>query len=106
MGKENVQNLISFYLNANMYQQFAVKELSQASNKNDVKEVKLALKDFAKGLINSYLLSAANFVSNENDEVRYGRLYDQFEFYLKKLYIFSLIKKGRSTGECNKSSIL
>jgi len=69
MGKENVQNLISFYLNANMYRQFAIKEFNQ-TNKNDIKEIKLALKDFAKGLINSYLLSAVNFVSNENDEVK------------------------------------
>lgn len=66
MSKENVQNLISFYLNANMYRQFAIKELNRAEN--DTTEIKLALKDFAKGLINSYLLSAVNFIATDNDE--------------------------------------
>jgi len=67
MGKQNVQNLISFYLNADMYRQFAQKELEK--NKDcDQTETKLALRDFANGLINSYLLSATNFTASTQDE--------------------------------------
>ena len=70
MGKQNVQNLISFYLNADMYREFAVKELNSKKilNSLDVLEVKMSLKDFASGLINSYLLSAINFVATSHDE--------------------------------------
>ena len=70
MGKQNVQNLISFYLNADMYREFAVKELNSAKilNSLDVLEVKMSLKDFANGLINSYLLSASNFVATSQNE--------------------------------------
>ena len=75
MGKQNVQNLISFYLNADMYRQFARKELirnskeSTNANKLSLDETKLALKEFAKGLINSYLLSANNFTATNQDNV-------------------------------------
>lgn len=78
MGKQNVQNLISFYLNADMFRQFARKELNRHSkestnvNKLDINEIKLALKDFAKGLINSYLLSANNFTSKNHDDVGFN----------------------------------
>ena len=66
MGKQNVQNLISFYLNADMYRQFALKELERDITNTD--EVKQALKDFANGLINSYLLSANNFQPSDEDD--------------------------------------
>lgn len=71
MGKQNVQNLISFYLNAEMYRQFARKELSlkSESNRQTASEVRQALRDFSKGLINSYLLSASNFKATSQDEV-------------------------------------
>lgn len=65
MSKQNVQNLISFYLNADMYRQFAIKELNR---NQDELEVKGALKDFANGLINSYLLSADNFKASIQDD--------------------------------------
>lgn len=68
MSKENVQNLISFYLNANMYKQFAIKELRRSES--EINETKVALKDFAKGLINSYLLSATNFTATDGDLVK------------------------------------
>jgi len=67
MGKQNVQNLISFYLNADMYRQFAQKELDKNKD-TDQTETKLALKDFANGLINSYLLNAVNFTESIHDE--------------------------------------
>ena len=73
MGKKNVQNLISFYLNADMYRQYARKELIRNSNESTnpekltLDETRQALKEFAKGLINSYLLSAINFSSNNPD---------------------------------------
>jgi hypothetical protein len=73
MGKKNVQNLISFYLNADMYRQYARKELIRNSNESTnpgkltLDETRQALKEFAKGLINSYLLSAINFSSNNHD---------------------------------------
>ena len=75
MGKLNVQNLISFYLNADMYRQYARKELirnsKESSNPSKVslKETKEGLKEFAKGLINSYLLNANNFASISQDDV-------------------------------------
>lgn len=75
MGKKNVQNLMSFYMNAEMFRQFARKELakcsveSTTSPKPDLKDTKLAIKDFAKGLINSYLLSAVNFTAMSADDV-------------------------------------
>lgn len=65
MGKQNVQNLISFYLNADMYRQFAVKEMERNENRAEVKQV---LKDFANGLINSYLLCANNFKASIQDD--------------------------------------
>lgn len=65
MNKQNVQNLISFYLNSDMYRQFALKELSKSSDSG----VKESLRDFAKGLINSYLLSAVNFTAYSEDNV-------------------------------------
>ena len=91
MGKQNVQNLISFYLNADMFRQFAKKELtkigalsqSQSSStklaelsveslktpsSTQIEDTKTALKDFAKGLINSYLLSAVNFTATSRDD--------------------------------------
>ena len=34
MGKKNVQNLISFYLNADMYRQFSKKELAKILTSN------------------------------------------------------------------------
>ena len=74
MGKQNVQNLMSFYLNAEMFRQFARKELAKCSAestttpKPDIKDTKLSIKDFAKGLINSYLLSAVNFTAMSQDE--------------------------------------
>lgn len=73
MNKENVQNLISFYLNANMFRQFAIKELKRTDT--NVKEIKLALKDFAKGLINLYLLSASNFTATDEEMVLKEILY-------------------------------
>ena len=75
MGKQNVQNLMSFYLNAEMFRHFARKELakcsdeSTASPKPNLIETKLSIKDFAKGLINSYLLSAVNFTAMSQDDV-------------------------------------
>lgn len=70
MSKQNVQNLISFYLNADMYRQFAIKELSKLdSNKNRINNVKESLKDFSKGLIHSYLLNAANFTALSHENV-------------------------------------
>lgn len=88
MGKQNVQNLMSFYLNAEMFRQFAKKELAKCSDesttspKPSLSESKLAIKDFAKGLINSYLLSAVNFKSTNQDQVviNYSRylFHDQF----------------------------
>jgi hypothetical protein len=51
MGAQNSQNLISFYLNSKMYEKFAVKDLETQN-----KDVKVALQDFAKGLITSYLI--------------------------------------------------
>ena len=75
MGKQNVQNLISFYLNADMYRQFARKELIRNSkestnfHKQSLTDTKLALKEFAKGLINSYLLSANYFTVTSQDDV-------------------------------------
>jgi hypothetical protein len=75
MGKQNVQNLMSFYLNAEMFRQFARKEMAKCSEestswpKPDVAETRLAIKDFAKGLINSYLLSAVNFKATSQDDV-------------------------------------
>ena len=81
MGKLNVQNLISFYLNADMFRQFAKKELNRCmeeTRQSDMTEkskrinqVRMAIQDFAKGLINSYLLSASNFTASKCDEVRY-----------------------------------
>ena len=87
MGKQNVQNLISFYLNADMFRQFAKKELAKIGLKSrsstelssstptsplptptQVEDTKMALKDFAKGLINSYLLSAVNFTATSRDD--------------------------------------
>jgi hypothetical protein len=71
MGKHDVQNLISFYLNADMYRQYARKELVRNSSestlpdKQSLDATKLALKEFAKGLINSYLLNANNFADNK-----------------------------------------
>ena len=67
MSKQNVQNLISFYLNADMYRQFAIKELNRNQDQDEL-EVKGALKDFANGLINSYLLSADNFRASVQDD--------------------------------------
>ena len=80
MGKQNVQNLISFYLNADMYRQFAKKEMSKLlqidlnssgkeieNNSIRVNDSKETLKDFAKGLIHSYLLNASNFVATTQD---------------------------------------
>jgi len=73
MGKQNVQNLISFYLNADMYRQYARKELIRNSNESTnpgkltLSETRQALKEFAKGLINSYLLSAVNFTAANQD---------------------------------------
>ena len=72
MGKQNVQNLISFYLNVDMYREFAQKKLLILNEQSTIKEkneTKLVLKDFAKGLINSYLLSANNFTAMSQDEV-------------------------------------
>jgi hypothetical protein len=69
MGKKNVQNLVSFYLNTEMYRKFAIKEIEKAKSRDDLKEVKQGLYDFAKGLINSYLLSAVNFNMPSNDPV-------------------------------------
>ena len=71
MGKENAQNIISFYLNANMYRQFALKELNQTEI-SEISEIKQALKDFAKGLINSYLLNYANSEENDLNQVIYN----------------------------------
>jgi hypothetical protein len=77
MGKQNVQNLISFYLNADMYRQYARKELIRNSNESTspgkltLAETREALKEFAKGLINSYLLSANNFTSNGLDVISF-----------------------------------
>jgi hypothetical protein len=51
MGTRNAHNLISFYLNAQIYPKFAKSELE--SQKMDYKS---ALLDFAKGLITSYLM--------------------------------------------------
>ncbi|CAF0922022.1 unnamed protein product [Brachionus calyciflorus] len=70
MSKKNVQNLISFYLNADMYRQFAKKELSKinTNDPNSVKSVKESLKDFSKSLIHSYLLSASNFTAMSQDD--------------------------------------
>jgi hypothetical protein len=68
MGKQNVQNLISFYLNADMYRQFALKELDTKKDSVGLLEVKAALKYFASGLINSYLLNASNFVATNQDD--------------------------------------
>jgi hypothetical protein len=98
MGKQNVQNLISFYLNADMYRQFALKELTLAESNmkskssklnngsstnadtsstslnlnklDDFSEVKSVLKDFAKGLINLYLLNAVYITATNSDEVK------------------------------------
>jgi hypothetical protein len=76
MGKQNVQNLISFYLNADIYRQFAKKELSKVfsdmSDDLSAKSIRIndsqdTLKDFAKGLIHSYLLNANNFVATTHD---------------------------------------
>jgi hypothetical protein len=80
MGKQNVQNLISFYLNADMYRQFAKKEMSKLllinlnssgkeveENSMKISDSKETLKDFAKGLIHSYLLNASNFVATTQD---------------------------------------
>lgn len=51
MGAHNAQNLISFYLNAQIYPKFAKNELECGKS-----DCKLALLEFAKGLINSYLV--------------------------------------------------
>lgn len=58
MGAQNSQNLISFYLNSKMYETFALKELESQN-----KDVKIALQDFAKGLITSYLIQNHSEVS-------------------------------------------
>jgi hypothetical protein len=58
MGSNNAQNLISFYLNAQMYRKFAKSELETKRP-----DTKLALQDFAKGLINSYLMQNVDEVS-------------------------------------------
>ena len=51
MGAHNAHNLISFYLNAEIYPKFAKSELESSKSDN-----KLAILDFAKGLITSYLM--------------------------------------------------
>lgn len=51
MGSQNSQNLISFYLNAQIYYKFAKKELESPKDAS-----KIAMQDFAKGLINAYLI--------------------------------------------------
>ena len=51
MGAHNAHNLISFYLNAQIYPKFAKNELQ-----SDRKDKVLAILDFAKGLITSYLM--------------------------------------------------
>lgn len=73
MGKKNVQNLVSFYLNTEMYRKFAIKELAKTKSTSnetpttttsvDIKEIRQMLRDFAQGLVHSYLLNAMNFVS-------------------------------------------
>jgi sorting nexin-13 len=73
MGTKSVQNLISFYLNADIYRQFAKKELKKLTNslitiETDIVEVKMALKEFSKGLISTYLLSAENFNTSNDDD--------------------------------------
>lgn len=94
MGKQNVQNLMSFYLNAEMFRQFARKELAKCSAesttvpKPDARETQLSIKDFAKGLINSYLLSAVNFTAMSQDEVKNRRL-DKLMIKYIFIYLFS-----------------
>ena len=50
MGKQNVQNLISFYLNADMYRQYARKELIRNS-KESTNPSKLTLEETKKGSV-------------------------------------------------------
>lgn len=71
MSKKNVQNLISFYLNAEMYRQLAVKELSkvQSTDSSLIQNIKNSLKDYSKGLIDSYILNASNFSTTSQDDV-------------------------------------
>ena len=71
MGKKNVQNLISFYLNTEMYRKFAIKELrkNRGASNADLHGARQILSDFAKGLIHSYLLNAINFTATNNDNV-------------------------------------
>ena len=77
MSRHNVQNLISFYLNADMYRQFAKKELARAlllqsdassslSSSTMMSDTRENLKEFAKGLIDTYLLNAMQFISNSS----------------------------------------
>lgn len=71
MSKKNVQNLISFYLNAEMYRQLAIKELSKADSTDfsSIQNIKNSLKDYSKGLIDSYILNASNFSASSHDDV-------------------------------------
>jgi hypothetical protein len=73
MGKKNVQNLISFYLNTEMYRKFAIKELGKKAlaSESELQEVRQVLSDFAKGLIHSYLLNAINFTAIDGENVIY-----------------------------------
>ena len=68
MGKQNVQNLISFYLNADMYRQYARKELIRNSNESTspgkltLAETREALKEFAKAARIPFFMASKTLV--------------------------------------------
>jgi hypothetical protein len=88
MGKKNVQNLFSFYLNTEMYRKFAIKELGKKAlgSDSELQEVRIVLSDFAKGLIHLYLLNAINFTATdgENDDEEPVNIVNRV-FYKKEL---------------------